>query len=205
MDLAMGSALGLDCILLAAGASSRMGRPKLLLPFRGTTIIGAAIGTVLDAGLRAIVVTRPGDEELRRALAGRAGVELVVNPEPERGMLSSLQAGAPRVRTERFFFLPADMPFVGMDVFYSLATRRVAGPVIPIAGGRKGHPVLMPSALIPALLALPYDAPLKDLILASCPSYEETGDEAVLRDIDTGSDYAEALRGDAVEAAGRIL
>jgi len=204
MARSMSSALGLDCILLAAGASSRMGRPKLLLPFRGTTIIGATIGTVLGAGLRAIVVTRPGDEALRRAIAGMAGVELVVNPEPERGMLSSLQAGAERVRTERFFFLPADMPFVGMEIFYSLAARRAAGPVIPIAGGRKGHPVLMPSALMPALLALPYDAPLKNLILASGPSYEETGDEAVLRDIDTGSDYAEALRGDTVGAAGQI-
>jgi molybdenum cofactor cytidylyltransferase len=184
---------GLDCILLAAGESSRMGKPKLLLPFRGTTVIGALVEAVLGAGLRPIIVSRPGDGTLAAALSGFRGIRFAVNPEPGRGMLSSFQAGAREVGSDRFFFMPADMPFVTAPVFERLALVAAAGPVIPRCGERKGHPVLMPSSLIPAILALPANIPLKALILASGPTYADFAEEAILRDIDTGSDYAEAL------------
>ena len=191
-----------DCVILAAGVSSRMGRPKLLLPFRGTTVIGAVLQAALDAGLRPIVVSRIEDEKLRDIVLAREGAILAVNPDPGRGMLSSLQAGVARVASERFFFLPADMPFVGPGVYRLLKALESASPIIPTAGGRKGHPVLMPSALIQAILDLKPDESLRTLMAASGAILVETGDEGVLRDIDTARDYAEATKAARGEASG---
>ncbi len=87
----------LGVIILGAGASSRMGQPKLLLPWQGTTIIGHLIRQwqELDAGQIA-VVCRP-DDELLLAELDRLGFpreNRILNPQPERGMFSSIQCAA---------------------------------------------------------------------------------------------------------------
>ncbi len=192
----MDRSLPLDCIFLAAGSSSRMGRPKLLLPFHGTTVLGASVAAALGAGLRAIIVSRPDDAALLEEFSGRDGVELAVNPHPERGMMSSFQAGVAAVRSERFFFQPADMPFIPPEIYAWLASLPATGPVIPTAGGRKGHPVLMPASMIPGILGAPPGIPLNALVLSSGPVYAETAERGILRDIDTRMDYAEAVAGD---------
>jgi molybdenum cofactor cytidylyltransferase len=110
-------------------------------------------------------------------------------------MLSSLKAGLRLVESERFFFIPADMPLVGPEIYLALAAVDAAGPVIPTCGGRRGHPVLMPSSLVEAILGLPDDRPLKALISASGPTWREVGDDSILRDIDTAEDYAAARGG----------
>jgi molybdenum cofactor cytidylyltransferase len=214
----------LDCIVLAAGASARMGRSKLALPFGASaavaggaappagapgsglppTILGALVSSALAADLRVIIVARPGDPSPRE-FAG-ALVEVVLNPDPSRGMISSLREGLGRVRAESFFFTPADMPFIGPQVYRELASRaqtsREPGrPVIPTHGGRRGHPVLMPSALIPAIMALPPDRPLKTLIDGSAPIFVEMAEDSILRDIDTMEEYEKALA-DADSRAG---
>ena len=185
--------LPLDCIVLAAGASTRMGRPKIHLPFAGRTIVGTTVAKALAAGLRVIVVARPEDEAIG-ALAGPR-VLIVRNPDPGRGMLSSIREGARAVRAGRFFFIPADMPFSGPEVYRMLAERESAGPLIPTCGGRRGHPVLMPSTLISAILELPDDKPFKNLIEEAGPRFLELGDEALLRDIDTAEEYEAAGSG----------
>ena len=178
----------LDCVVLAAGASTRMGQAKLHLPFAGGTIVGTTVGKALAAGLRVIVVGRPEDERIGELSAPR--VLVVRNPDPGRGMLSSLREGVIHVRAGRFFFIPADMPFPGPEVYLALARSDAEGPVIPTCGGRRGHPVLMPSSLITSILRLPDDMPLKSLIADSGPTLVELGDEALLRDIDTVEEYA---------------
>ncbi len=184
---------GCDCIVLAAGASRRMGRCKLSLPFGTGTLIETTVGNARSAGLRVIVVTRKEDERIS-ALLG-AEVTVVRNSNPERGMASSLREGARQVTAERFFFIPADMPFVGGDVYLMLAAINSAGPVIPTADGRRGHPVLMPSTLIPAIMDLPDDVPLKELISASGPMLVDVADTSILRDIDTSEEYEVATGG----------
>jgi molybdenum cofactor cytidylyltransferase len=179
-----------DCVVLAAGASTRMGRSKLYLPFAGLTIVGTTVAKALAAELRVIVVARPEDERIGELAGPR--VLVVRNPEPGRGMLSSIREGVKKVRSERFFFIPADMPFPGPEAYRALARCVASGPVIPTCEGRRGHPVLMPSSLIASILALPDDRPLKTLIAESGPTFVELGDEALLRDIDTEEEYAAA-------------
>jgi molybdenum cofactor cytidylyltransferase len=181
----------LDCVILAAGSSTRMGRPKLGLPLGTGTLLGMTIANALAAGLRVIVVARRDDDSIRD-LAG-PHVEIVRNPQPGRGMISYLREGIGLVRAERFFFIPADMPFVGPEIYRELARYAPAAPVLPSFGGRSGHPVLLPSELIPAILALSEEVPLKSLIATAGPAYAEIGDDSILRDIDTVQDYEHAL------------
>jgi molybdenum cofactor cytidylyltransferase len=80
-------------ILPAAGASRRMGRPKLLLPFNGGPLVAGVVNALLGGGVEEIVlVTAPEDEDLR-GWARRSGIESAVNPDPGRGMLSSIREG----------------------------------------------------------------------------------------------------------------
>ncbi|HUW41035.1 MAG TPA: nucleotidyltransferase family protein [Rectinemataceae bacterium] len=179
-----------DCIVLAAGASRRMGRPKLYLSFGDRTLIETTVGNALGAGARVIVVARAGEERLAELLARDA--EIVVNPDPERGMVSSLREALSLVSAERFFFIPADMPLVGSGVYRAMAALGAEGPVIPRARGRSGHPVLLPSSLIPAIMALSEGRTLKGLIAESGATYLDLGDDSVLVDIDTAADYEAA-------------
>ena len=179
-----------DCIVLAAGASRRMGRSKLYLSFGGRTLIETTVGNALGAGARVIVVARPEDDRLAELLARDA--EIVRNPDPERGMLSSLREALSLVSAERFFFIPADMPLVGSGVYRAMAALGAAVPVIPRARGRSGHPVLLPSSLIPAIRALPEGKTLKELIAEAGAVYLDLEDESVLADIDTAADYEAA-------------
>ncbi|MEI6877388.1 MAG: NTP transferase domain-containing protein, partial [Spirochaetota bacterium] len=139
-----------------------MGRPKLHLPFARSTILGTTVAVARRAGCRVIVVGRPGDEFLAGLSAD--GVLVARNPRPDEGMISTLRAGLGFVLASRFFFLPGDMPLVAPTTWELLLGTYSDGPVIPTFRGRRGHPVLMPSSLIPAILALEAGLPLKVLI-----------------------------------------
>ncbi len=200
-----------DCIMPAAGASSRMRSPgseedfKPLLRFGETTIAETAATAALGAGCRLIlVVGHRGDEVAAHFGAARyrdpleAGRLLVVrNPRWSEGLLTSIQAALPSVAGEAFFISHADMPFVSPDDYRALAKARLelADPLTAIFAtyeGARGHPVLLPSAWIPGILPLDPRGRLKDF-LASRPSIAvETGPGA-LRDIDTPEDYCSAV------------
>ena len=82
-----------SAIVPAAGSSSRMGRPKLLLPYRDTTVAGALLATLRRAGVERIVLVAAAADAALQAWARDAGVTVAVNEQPERGMLSSILAG----------------------------------------------------------------------------------------------------------------
>ncbi len=192
-----------DCIIPAAGASSRMGAWKPGLAFRGGTLLSAAAARALESGCRVIAVAGRAADSVPGALGGLADrVEIVPNPAWEEGMTGSLQAGMARVSSPFFFVLPADMPFVPSRAFRLLAreaeVRAAAGlpesSVFPVFRGEPGHPVLIPSSLIPEALRLPRDARFKDFLAVRGPVFVEVGDPGILTDLDTRSEYEGALR-----------
>src|SRR5829696_1203279 len=84
-------------VILAAGASSRMGRPKLLLPWGETTVLGHLIAQWQQAGAQQItVVCASGDEGIHKELdrIGFARERRIINPDASRGMFSSVQTAA---------------------------------------------------------------------------------------------------------------
>jgi molybdenum cofactor cytidylyltransferase len=125
---------------------------------------------------------------------------VVINEAYETGRTSSLQAGlrALPAETEAFVLFPVDHALVETETVRSLieawrASRKSI--VVPACGGRRGHPVVCGSSLVPEFLSLAPDAPARQ-VTSSDPArihHFETQDEEVLRDLDTPADYHDAL------------
>jgi molybdenum cofactor cytidylyltransferase len=144
----------LGVIILAAGASSRMGRPKLLLPWEGTTVIDHLLRQWQTLGATQIVVVCA---EANTALAAELdqlafpSVNRVFNPEPERGMFSSIQCAASWSGWEpnitHLAITLGDQPHVRLETLKRLVDFAAAHPTSicqPSHRGRGRHPVILP-------------------------------------------------------------
>ena len=182
-------------ILPAAGASRRMGRPKLLLPFRGRPLIAAVVDALRDGGVETIVlVTAPEDEDLR-AWARQVGVDVAVNPDPDRGMLSSIQEGLAALPRDQILLVsPADLPRLRAGSVAELLRRMVdarAPLAVPVHQGKRGHPLAIAPALIPEIFTLDPRIGLKQLRDRHAAGLLEVAvdDPGVVMDVDTPEDY----------------
>lgn len=194
------------CILLAAGASSRMiGTNKMLLPLGEKPILRYLVETILSATRPLIVVTGSVQAEFRQILEDLPEVIFTHNADWQRGMVSSAQTGI-RAMLEAgdfmgFFLHHGDIPFVTEKAFSALATefhaRQCQGlketALVSAFHGRNGHPVLFPASYASAILRLGDGERLKPVLLEHGSVSVETGCEGVLEDMDTMEDY-EALR-----------
>ena len=193
------SALAIGGLILSAGASRRMGSPKALLTLDGTGFLDRLIQAFSPVCDPLIVVLGYDAERIREGLASDArspAIEFVVNPDPARGMLSSLQCGlrALPCHVEAAIFTPVDYPAVRTATVQSLARayRRSRSPVtLPRHCGERGHPVCVSRRFIDQLLALPVTAQARDLIRTHRPqtAYVDVDDPGILSDIDLPEDY----------------
>ena len=151
----------LAVIILAAGASRRMGRSKLLLPWNGTTVIGHLIARwrALSAAQTA-VVCRADDEELAAELDRLHFPRnlRITNPKPERGMFSSIQCAAQwngwRKGLTVWAILLGDQPHLHPATLRALLDFQRARPRAicqPVYAGHRRHPVLLPRRVFAAL------------------------------------------------------
>jgi molybdenum cofactor cytidylyltransferase len=181
-------------IILAAGASSRMGTPKALLDYRGETFLGRLIrvlGTVCDP----VIVALGFDADEIRARAH--GARFAVNPDPSRGQLSSLKTALAEVPpdAEGFLFMPVDCPAAEPETVRRIVDAFHAPEhpllVIPRHGGQRGHPVCARRELIAEFLALPPEGRAKEVVRrhADRTHYLDTLDAGVLADIDDPEAY----------------
>jgi molybdenum cofactor cytidylyltransferase len=182
-------------IILAAGASSRMGSPKALLEYRGETFIRRLVRVLSAVCDPVIVVLGYHADALRSAVPNAT---IVVNPAPERGQLSSLQTGltALPAHAEGFLFTPVDSPAVEGSTVERLAAefqRRDPSAllVIPRFAGKRGHPVFATRAIANELNALPLTAQARDVIHGhvSDTLYIDVDDPGILTDIDDREAY----------------
>jgi molybdenum cofactor cytidylyltransferase len=180
---------GVDGILLAGGLSSRAGVFKMETPVGGKPLLLWGLAALAAACGRVIVVAGAGAEKVAALVAGWPAVDLVLNHRHAEGMLSSVQAGARRVRAPRFFVLPGDMPRIGPAVFAALLAQP-GDIVVPACAGRRGHPVLLAGALVPGILAEPSCSSLGAFLRRRESTVVETGDPGVLDDIDVPADLA---------------
>jgi molybdenum cofactor cytidylyltransferase len=192
-------------ILPAAGGSRRMGSPKLLLPLDGGPLVARLVNALLGGGVSEIVlVTAPGDLDLQ-GWARRAGIASTVNPDPSRGMLSSVRAGIAALgggaalarRNVILLVSPADLPDLQAETVLDLLRRMRAAdaPIaVPVYLGRRGHPLAIAPALIPEIDTLDSAVGLRQLRDRHAAELLEieVGDAGVVDDIDTPEDYARA-------------
>jgi molybdenum cofactor cytidylyltransferase len=182
-------------IILAAGASSRMGTAKALLDYRGETFLNRLI-RVLDTVCDPVIVALGYHaDEIRAAAQGNA--RFVVNPDPSRGQLSSLQTALAEVPidAEGFLFMPVDSPATELSTVERIVAAFQAAEkpllVIPRHEGRRGHPVCARRELIEEFLALPSEGQAKEVVRrhADRTHYLDTVDSGVLSDIDDPEAY----------------
>ena len=188
-------------VVLAAGAAERMGEPKLLLPFLGTTVLNATLSAVEASGAdRVIVVTGANAELVQGSVtAGRASV--VHNPDYRRGNMSSfLTATAADPDAGAFILVPGDLPTVRTDVIdlmVGLWRKKQSWAAVTSYADGVAHPFLVSRDALELAAQLPGEKVLGRLLI-------ESGDDRIVRlavpvaaprDVNTPADY-EALQRD---------
>ncbi len=166
-------------IVLAAGMSSRLGRPKQLLSFRGRPLTQHVIDRAVAAGLDdVIVVLGHRAAEVRAALVMPPRARVAVNPDYQQGQSSSLRAGLRAVTSEAraAVILLGDQPTVGVEAIRAViaAYERQGGRVVRATyGGEPGHPVLIDRSVWSHIEAIQGDFGAREL-LADHPEWVVT-------------------------------
>jgi len=178
-------------LILAAGASTRMGRPKALVQMDGVPLLELVCTPYRRAGIRVLVITGFHAREVE-SLITRLGLKFIRNPAPWRGMISSVRTGLhalPR-DVEQVFIHPVDCPGVTSHTLQSLSASLQA---FPMAGGAKptynqrgGHPLLLTRTSWTRVLSKRC-TDLRSMIAGSLEYMLriEGDDAAVLNDFDT--------------------
>jgi CTP:molybdopterin cytidylyltransferase MocA len=192
-------------VVLSAGESSRMGRPKALLPIQGQTFVERIVTALGQAGLdNVIVILGHNAEEMGRRIA-HLPVRVLINADYAKGQLSSLQVAVRHLLAdedcEAMLVHLVDHPYIDaalvrllMDRFQ--ATRKSI--IVPRFHGKRGHPVIFARALFHELLAAPLDQGAKAVVNAHRDETleVETSDEGITLDIDTPELYRQHVRGE---------
>lgn len=188
-------------LILGAGESSRMGRPKLLLPFGDATVVGTVIGQALASCVEKVIVVLGPDFETHRLAIRDYPVEIVRNTRYREGMLSSVKCGLKAVppAADAVMVLLGDQPMIkAADMDKLIASYRDSEKEIVVAshGNKRGHPVLFGRKFIGELARYPREASLRDLLQRHPAEILEmkTENNGVLRDIDTEKDYQYELK-----------
>ncbi|MGH9630654.1 MAG: nucleotidyltransferase family protein [Bryobacteraceae bacterium] len=187
-------------LILAGGASTRMGAPKALLDFDGETFLDRLI-RIFSAECSSVTVVLGHDPDTIQSGLRRAGkARFTINPRYESGQLSSLQCGLREVPEDAsaVLFMPVDYPGIEPGTVRRIVSAFQPGDsfVVPRFEGRRGHPILFSSHLIPEFLALRPEAQARDVVHrhVAATRYLDTDDPCILRDVDDREAYAALLR-----------
>lgn len=184
-----------QCIMLAAGLSSRMGKWKMMLPWGEGTILDSALAGALAFCDRVVLVTGFRGDELAACYQDHPGVEVVFNPRYQDGMFSSIQCGVGHISASRFFLALGDMPEVTPGVYRRLWDNADAEScLIPAYERGKGHPVLLPKRAISLIRRAPQGATLRDVIGQMAVRVIPVASLGIHWDVDTPQQYLEVAR-----------
>lgn len=188
-------------IVLAAGMSRRLGRPKQLLVLDGKPLIAHVIDRALESSLdEVLLVTGPQEDPIHTALAGRS-VRFIYNARFEEGQGTSLATGIASLddATDAAVILLGDQPGILPEVIDAvIAVRREQGVPVVMAdyGGDRGHPVLFGREVFPELRALTGDTGGREVVRARWDQLVlvSGGADAPPADVDTEEAWAELQR-----------
>jgi molybdenum cofactor cytidylyltransferase len=194
-------------VILSAGESSRMGRPKALLPVDGIRFIEKIVSALKSTDVENIIVVLGHNAEEMRQKISDLPVTILVNHDYKQGQLSSLQVAIRHLESssegspvDGILVHLVDHPYISatlvdlmIDRFYE--TKKLI--VVPRFQGRRGHPVIFARPLFSELLAAGPDQGAKPVVHAHRDDTLEidTEDEGVLIDIDTPEEYRLHVKG----------
>jgi len=193
-------------VILSAGESSRMGRPKALLPIDGVRFIERIVATLKSTRVDEIITVLGHNAEEMRQKVSDLPVKIVVNPDYKQGQLSSLiaairsiESGENHHRVDAILVHLVDHPYINVDLVNLMIDRFYETKqliVVPRYRGRRGHPVIFSRALFAELLAAPLDQGAKTVVHAHRDQTLEidTDDAGVTVDIDTPEEYRKHIK-----------
>jgi molybdenum cofactor cytidylyltransferase len=196
----MGNKRKVCAIVLAAGASTRMKTQKMLLPFKGKTIIETVVDNALNVTDKVVVVLGSHKDEISEKLNGR-NISLAINENYLQGMLSSVICGFQNLNEniEAALLFLGDQPQVpseAAEIVIDNWKKSGKGIVIPVYQGKRGHPVLIETRYKNEIEKLDPEKGLRqlmeirknDILEVDC-QYPE-----ILRDIDTPEEYNNEIK-----------
>jgi molybdenum cofactor cytidylyltransferase len=185
-------------VVTAAGSAERFGGKKLLALIAGEPLLDHTIRSLLEGGVSEVIVVVGTDA--RRELARDVNamndprVRPVENPDPSRGMFSSIQIGVATANGDALVVLPGDMPYVRPDTVRAVIAKYRERPAIvsPRYRGKRGHPVVMPLSLREEIASAAPTANLHEVIKRHQgePVDLDVNDAGIVRDVDTPADLA---------------
>ena len=183
-------------IVTAAGSAERFGGRKLLTPIDGEPLLDRTVRALLDGGASEVIVVVGADAraELERDVNSLLDprVRAAENPDPARGMFSSIQEGVAQAQGDALLVLPGDMPFVSAATVRAVIERfeDTRAIVSPRYRGKRGHPVALPIALRDEILATDTRSNLHEVIKRHLDMRVDldVDDQGVGRDVDTIAD-----------------
>lgn len=188
-------------MILAAGESKRMGKPKLLLPFSKTTIIETVVENVISSKVDKTVVVLGARRPQIKMKIKRFPVETTYNPRYRESMLSSVLQGMAVLPypCEAVVVVLADQPSVQATVINSLIEAfrwEKKGIIVPAWRKKRGHPFLIDLKYREEMKHLNPEIGLRELLHRHCDDVFEVRmpSPAILRDIDTAEDYDRETR-----------
>jgi molybdenum cofactor cytidylyltransferase len=188
----------------AAGMSARMGRNKLLLPFKGKTLIAHAVDTLMASKVDEIIVVLGHEADQVRAVIGKKPVRFVENPDYQQGLRTSVRAGfaAAPVETTAVMIYLADQPLLEAgEVDFLIRAFAQAGKanksiVVPLFCGQRGNPVIVKASYKDSILAIAAGETGCRRVIKQNPDQVWTVEmemDHVVRDIDTMEAYQRLL------------
>ncbi|MGM0431443.1 MAG: nucleotidyltransferase family protein [Spirochaetota bacterium] len=196
----------IDCIMPAAGVSSRMGDWKLMLPYRGRPIIDHALEHALEIAQQIIVVTGFRGDELRSHLSEafptyweQGRITAVTNRNYTEGMFSSIQTGLKHSSRDVAFIHHGDLPCLPTSLFAEIMKEFEQAPpprpdaIRPVYRGIPGHPVLLSAAARELILTLPPGASMQQAFESLRVLEIEAETPGAILDVDTPEAYQQLI------------
>jgi molybdenum cofactor cytidylyltransferase len=188
----------ITAIILASGYSRRMGQNKLLLKYRGRSLIEHTIETIEMCGFSEMIIVAREEEIID--IGNKYGLKVIINGNADKGISESIKLGVRSAKeTKGFMFFMADQPFLDVDTVKALNHEFEENSdciVIPRFDGKRGSPVIFPWIFKEDFLRLEGDVGGKVIINKNLDKvkFVEVQDAAKLFDVDTNENYEYILK-----------
>ena len=182
-------------IILAAGSSSRLGKPKQNLVYQGKTLLQRAIKAGLDSACEPVIIVLGANFDSIRATIKDSGVRIIYNQDWEEGMASSIRIGISQIqllepKTTSVILMLCDQPFVDASLLNQLVQKKSVKRIVASSyDGITGAPVLFDAAYFDELLLLKGQEGAKKLLLKHPDDIDTASFPLGSIDIDTMEDY----------------
>jgi molybdenum cofactor cytidylyltransferase len=191
-------------ILLAAGGSSRLGKPKQLLLYKGQTLVQNTLSVALTSNAQSVIVVLGANADILQTEITNGKIHVVVNDDWQEGMGSSIRTGVKAITeinpsTEGVILLVCDQPFINSALLNNLITahQKTGKEIVACTYGNTfGPPVFFHQSLFSELLQLKGDTGARSIVQKHLDNMEAIPFPEGIFDIDTKGDY-EKIKGNA--------